>query len=449
MKKILSLILAFALLLAVFSAVPTVSAEEVEYTLINKKTRYKYWPGFSSGDIVKIGDWYYGYSTNYFTKETSLTTVCGYDGNETVITIPTESYGYKFKNIEAFRIFSDTVETVIIPKEITQIEEGHDGVGSTTFHGDESYFLFDGNTSFKEIIVDAENEKYMSQDGVLFSKSGSILYFYPPKKPDIEYTVPSTVYKMETGAIWYPTHLKSLTIPQNVKYIYQYSITKSLEELYFDNTNDLIGDTIEQIGIEPDEIFFEGPKIPRGTIHCIYGTPLYKYYNKSWNKGYFYNELKVIPRKDGESLIKENGVWYYYDNGEKTDKSTLVKHSGKWFYVTNGVWDKTVTDKVVTYKNKSFYIKNGKWDSSVNTLTKKNGEWLGIVNGKWDTSANTLIKYKGKWFYVKNGEWCKKTAIVKYKGKRFYVKNGKVDFDFSGKKKIDGKTYKIKNGNVA
>ena len=111
--------------------------------------------------------------------------------------------------------------------------------------------------------------------------------------------------------------------------------------------------------------------------------------------------------------------------------------------------DKTVTDKVVTYKNKSFYIKNGKWDSSVNTLTKKNGEWLGIVNGKCDNSANTLIKYKGKWFYVKNGEWCKKTAIVKYKGKRFYVKNGKVDFDFSGKKKIDGKTYKIKNGKVA
>ena len=30
-----------------------------------------------------------------------------------------------------------------------------------------------------------------------------------------------------------------------------------------------------------------------------------------------------------------------------------------------------------------------------------------------------------------------------------YVKNGKVDFDFSGKKKIDGKTYKIKNGKVA
>jgi hypothetical protein len=189
--------------------------------------------------------------------------------------------------------------------------------------------------------------------------------------------------------------------------------------------------------------------VRKGTIYCIYATPLYEYYNKSWNKGYFFKELKIIPRKDGESLIKEDGVWYYYDNGEKTKRSTLIKHSGKWFYVSNGVWDKTVSDKIIKYKEKGFYIKNGKWNSSINTLVKIGNEWLGIVNGKLDTSTKTLIKYKGKWFYIKNGKWCKDTAIVKYKGKRFYVKKGKIDFDYSGKKKIDGKTYKIKNGKVA
>ena len=76
------------------------------------------------------------------------------------------------------------------------------------------------------------------------------------------------------------------------------------------------------------------------------------------------------------------------------------------------------------YKNKRFYIKNGKWNSNINTLVKKNGEWLGIVNGKWDTSANTLIKYKGKWFYVKNGKWNKSKAIVRYVPEYVEIKDG-------------------------
>jgi hypothetical protein len=244
-----------------------------------------------------------------------------------------------------------------------------------------------------------------------------------------------------------------LTIPQSVTIIYQddWAIPPTLEELYFDNTNDIVERTNSELGCDPGDV--EGPKVPNGTIYCINGTPMYNYYEeKKSAKPYdgipFYKELKVIPRKDGESLIKEDGVWYYYDNGEKTKRSTLIKHSGKWFYVSNGVWDKTVSDKIIKYKEKGFYIKNGKWNSSINTLVKIGNEWLGIVNGKLDTSTKTLIKYKGKWFYIKNGKWCKDTAIVKYKGKRFYVKKGKIDFDYSGKKKIDGKTYKIKNGKV-
>ncbi len=59
-----------------------------------------------------------------------------------------------------------------------------------------------------------------------------------------------------------------------------------------------------------------------------------------------------------------------------------------------------------------------------------------------------LVEYKDKLFYVKNGVWSKKTTIIKYKGEHYFVNTGKVDFSFSGNKKIGGKTYKIKNGKV-
>lgn len=465
MKKILSVLLAVLMLVTAMSAISTVSAEEFEYPLVPEETYDKYWRHLYE-PVVKVGDWYY-----YLNDDGYIFGVCGYGGNETEITIPTEIDGCKIKTIEGFYLLSDTVKTIKIPKEITMIRSVSENTNHVNFSGNTSYFRFNKTTNFEEIIVDSENEKFSSRDGVLFSKGEGILYFYPPKKIDNEYVVPSTVWKIEEGAIWYPTHLKSLTIPQSVKYIYENSIIKSLEELYFDNTNDIIGDTIEQIGIDPDRVLFEGPKIPRGTIYCIYGTPLYKYYNKSWNQGYFYKELKVIPRKGDETLIKEDGVWYYYDNGAKTNRSTLVKYSGKWFYVSDGIWDKTVDDIIIGYKDKAFYIKNGTWSSDINTLKKQGGNWLHIKNGKWDGNSQDLVKYEGKWFFatkgkwdktvdtlfkkngkwfaIKSGKWYKDKAIIKYSGKKFYVNKGFVQFDYSGNVKVNGKTYKIKNGKVA
>ena len=308
-------------------------------------------------------------------------------------------------------------------------------------------------SKLEEIIVDSEHPKFASLDGVLFTKNYLRLIYFPAFKGK-EYVVPSTVKYITKAAFLGAKNLEVLTITPKVRELGLDSIPKKgLKELRYENTHlpqyiTKHSEAAPEIEYPPSPDYV--PDIRNTVVYCVEGSNMYKEYEASFEEpDGMCKELKALPQLT-ETLIKESdGKWYYYCNDYKMYDSTLVKYKGKWFYVTDGVWDKTVTDKVVTYKNKSFYIKNGKWDSSVNTLTKKNGKWLGIVNGKCDNSVNTLIKYKGKWFYVKNGEWCKKTAIVKYKGKRFYVKNGKVDFDFSGKKKIDGKTYKIKNGKVA
>ncbi len=472
MKKMLSLLMTVILLVTVVGAIPTVLADEQTYPPISDEIKKKYWGTYTSKSVTKVEDWYYFVQGNVYTGERHIDSVCGYDGDEVEITIPTKLNGEKINSIDKFYLISDTVETIKIPKEIKVITRGYDE--NADYHIDESqtYFRVSENSKLKEIIVDSENEKFTAENGVLFSKGYTYLYFYPPQKTDVEYNVELVVKTICSGAFRYAINLKSLTIPQSIWQIEYGAIGHLLEKLYFDNTNDIVRFSKSGLG---ERGRYEAPKVPNGTIYCTYGTPMHKYYEenkstKTYNGEPFFKELKVIPRKDGESLIKEDGVWYYYDNGEKTNRSTLIKHSGKWFYVKNGVWDKTVNDKIIDYKNKWFYIKNGKWSSSVNTLVKIDREWLGIEsgkwdtstktlikykgkwfyirNGKWDTSAKTLIKYKGKWFYIKNGKWCKDTAIVKYKGKRFYVKKGKIDFSYSGKKKIDGKTYKIKNGKV-
>ena len=103
-------------------------------------------------------------------------------------------------------------------------------------------------------------------------------------------------------------------------------------------------------------------------------------------------------------LRKESdGNWYYYENGQKTKITSLVQYKGIWFYIENGVWRKDLT---------------------------------------------TLVSHKGKDYYIKEGKWVQDTTIVKHNGELFYVKAGKVAQDFSGKVKIDNKTYKIKDGKV-
>ena len=459
MKKLLSLLMAVLMLVTVIGAVPTVFAEESEYIPIDENYGKMYWEelyeSYSQLNIVKSGDWYYAFWKSIWI-DGELIAVCGYNGNETEITIPTELDGKKISLIEEFYLMTNSVKTIIIPKEITSIDGFSEYRDSSMWDrpkepGKVYTPVFEGESQLENIIVDSENENYISKDGVLFTKNGVRLVYYPTHKADENYVVPSTVEYITRGVFAGAENLKSLTITPNVTELGYDSIPKKgLDELRFENTQ------LPEYGYnsaDPEEDEIANPKyvpdVPNTVVYCIEGSKLYEEYKHSFEEpDAMCKELKALPPFT-ETLKKDtDGKWYYYNNDYKVKKSTLVKYKGVWFYVKNGVWDKTVNNIIVSYKGKEFYIKNGKWKSSVNTLVKVNGYWYYIKSGKWDSSIKTLTKYKGKWFYIKNGKWCKDTAIVKYKGKRFYVKSGKIDFSYSGKKKIDGKTYKIKNGKV-
>lgn len=79
--------------------------------------------------------------------------------------------------------------------------------------------VFNGCTGLTQIIVDAANTNFNSVDGVLYNKDKSTLLVYPPGKPDISYTIASSVDTIGSFAFGYCKNLTSITIPTSVVYI--------------------------------------------------------------------------------------------------------------------------------------------------------------------------------------------------------------------------------------
>lgn len=68
-----------------------------------------------------------------------------------------------------------------------------------------------------EILVDGNNEKYCSDNGVLLSKDRKSLLFYPSGKPDEDYSIPLGVERLERLAFQWCSNLVSVTFSEKVK----------------------------------------------------------------------------------------------------------------------------------------------------------------------------------------------------------------------------------------
>lgn len=142
------------------------------------------------------GDWGYEVWKDGSVQLTS------YYGTETEITLPSVVGGKKvsaFGGIGLNYSFSaKTVEVINFPSSIVKINQG-------AYEWPE----------LREINVAADNEKFSSVDGVLFSKGKWVLYAYPPMKEGTSYKIPSSVKRIADGA-FHEAHIESVTIPSTV-----------------------------------------------------------------------------------------------------------------------------------------------------------------------------------------------------------------------------------------
>jgi hypothetical protein len=102
------------------------------------------------------------------------------------------------------------LETVSIPASVKQI-------GS---------YVFFGCTGLTQINADASNTNFSSASGVLYNKDKTTLLAYPSGRPDVSYTIASSVDTIGVYAFGYCKNLTSITIPTSVVYIFHAAFTE-------------------------------------------------------------------------------------------------------------------------------------------------------------------------------------------------------------------------------
>ena len=124
------------------------------------------------------------------------------DNTNTNIVIPETINGLPVKGICTIR-WCDNLQTIYIPSSVVYIYEG----------------AFDDSGALENITVDENNEHYCSEDGVLFNKGKTTLIKYPPAKPDLYYSVPNSVVRIERTSFWATINLQDLYMMDSVEFI--------------------------------------------------------------------------------------------------------------------------------------------------------------------------------------------------------------------------------------
>ena len=86
--------------------------------------------------------------------------------------------------------------------------------------------VFDYCTALTSIKVSEENQSFCDIDGVMFSKDGSTLVFYPVGRGESRYAIPERVTEIRVNAFSTCENLTDITIPKSVTTLGDFSFSK-------------------------------------------------------------------------------------------------------------------------------------------------------------------------------------------------------------------------------
>ena len=152
---------------------------------------------------------------------------------------------------------------------------------------------FVGCYRVEEYIVPEDCVNFAGEDGVVFSKDMSTLYFYPPAKEGNTYEIPESVTKIATFAFRRAQNIETLEIPNNVTEIGMHAFRNmpNLTTVTFEEPS-----TIERFG---SNIFMECTALREITLP----TSL-TYIDNAFHQCY---ALEVINVPDGSQLTNIQG----------------------------------------------------------------------------------------------------------------------------------------------
>ena len=277
---------------------------------------YKFNGVYFSAEVKNNGAWFYVVSKD--NKLGEIASIIAYNGEEANVVIPENIDGYPVTEIflkdsgyyteekrSYFPVFDTKIESLTLPKTIEYIRafvsDSWSYLEKPDKKGDyclQEWFIH-SMLELEEIIVNKENKYFSSEDGVLFSKDKKTLINYPCNKKDKEYIVPKTVTNIYEGAFWgvlkygadeekYGTHLKKLTITENVEKIEMFAGnnggTTSFENLVIRN-------------VKITKNMLKSNIMARKEIVVYENSPAHKYYKSYIDKNEYDLENMIYLKK--------------------------------------------------------------------------------------------------------------------------------------------------------
>ena len=138
-----------------------------------------------------------------YTENGDEITITGYTGAEKDITIPSLLNGKNVTAIGSDVFTDDAITNITIPESVTTIDSG----------------VFWECRTLESIRFTGNNPNYKSDNGIAFSKDGSVLFHYPANKSGAAYTVPAGVTTIGRCAFDHNQQLQSVTLTDGVSRI--------------------------------------------------------------------------------------------------------------------------------------------------------------------------------------------------------------------------------------